>query len=102
VALQLQDGTDLLLQDGTALELQAEAALSPPLITQEPQDVTVFAGTGATFTVEATSGATILYQWYEVSAGLLVGETSSTLSIPAEVADSGNEYYCILSNEVAP
>jgi hypothetical protein len=95
MALDLQDGSPLQLQDGTDLELQAGVAV---VITQQPQDVTVFdtlLGT-ATFTVVAEPEP-LTYQWYEVVAGLLVGETASSLTVPAQLANSGEIYYCDVS-----
>jgi hypothetical protein len=43
--------------------------VAAPTITQQPQDVTVCAGTGATFTVAATGSGTLSYQWYQVANG---------------------------------
>ena len=68
-----------------------------PTIDTQPQNTTVTEPADATFTVAATAstgGGALSYQWYEQTAGLLSGETSSTLVITnTEVADSGNMYY---------
>lgn len=38
------------------------------------------------------------YQWYEVTAGLLGAETASTLTLTAALVDSGNQYYCEITD----
>ena len=57
----------------------------PPVISAQPLDQNVALGGTATFTVTATSGTALSYQWYK--DGLLdldvklTGETGSTLTI---------------------
>jgi hypothetical protein len=51
----------------------ASCTAVPPKISQQPQDVTVCLGTGATFTVAATGAGTITYAWYQSSGGVLYG-----------------------------
>ena len=57
----------------------------PPVITVQPLDQTVIYGGTATFTVAATSGTTLSYQWYKdgllILDQLLSGQTSSTLNL---------------------
>jgi HYR domain len=78
-------------------------------ISAQPQSVSVCSNTSATFSVTATAGASISYQWWSrPSAGaqgtIVLGNVSantSMLTIPAaQVATtpSGTEYYCILTN----
>jgi hypothetical protein len=93
MALSLQDGTDTLLQDGTVLMLQTD-----PLVVAQPLDVKTGYSLEATFFARATGSGTITYQWYEVTAGLLAGETDSKLTITASLANSGNQYYYIATD----
>ena len=72
-------------------------------ITGQPQDVTTEAGKTATFTVAAT-GDDLTYQWQKHVNGTwtnLSGETASTLSIPATLADNGSEYRCVIKDAIS-
>ena len=93
MALSLQDGTDTLLQDGTVLLLQGD-----PLVAAQPLNVKVGIGVDATFYARATGAGTVTYQWYEVTAGLLAGETGDTLTITGSLGNSGNQYYYIATD----
>ena len=100
MALDLQNGSALQLQDGTDLLLQADGAAVGPTIDTQPQSITRSDNTTASFTVAATtSGGTLTYQWYEVTAGLLGGETTDTLSFTCTGTDNGNQYYCAVSDD---
>jgi len=96
MALLLQDGTNLLLQDGTLLLLQSE---SPLLVASSPDDVSVAVGTNATFFAYATGTGTITYQWYEDTAGILTGETGTTLTVRGSLLNNGNGYYYIATDD---
>jgi hypothetical protein len=96
MALNLQDGTDLLLQDGTILLLQAEEAL---LVVSDPDDVSVSVGDNASFFAYATGTGTVTYQWYEATIGLLTGETGTSLTIWGALANNGNQYYYIATDD---
>ena len=98
MALLLQDGTSLLLQDGTDLLLQAEGG--GPTITLQPVSQTINELASVTFTVAATGTGTLTYQWYETTAGLLVGETGASLTFFTAAADDGNGYYCEVTDDV--
>ena len=83
----------------TALTGQAASAaqgtLLLPLIVANPQDVTIRTGGTARFFAYATGPGTMTYQWYETSAGIMVGETSHMLEVVATASNSGNSYYYI-------
>jgi hypothetical protein len=96
MALNLQDATDLLLQDGTILLLQAEEAL---LVASDPDDANISIGAIATFFAYATGTGTITYQWYEATAGLLSGETGTSLAITGSLGNNGNQYYYIATDD---
>ena len=95
--LLLQDGTSLLVQDGTDLLLQAD---SGPTITLQPTNQTVDVTDLVTYTITATGTGTLLYQWYETTAGLMSGETAATLDFNTVAADDGTSYYCIVTDDL--
>ena len=68
-----------------------------PQITGQPADVTVAAGTTATFTVSATSASPLFYQWRKGTSSLL-GQTNSFLSFTAQVSDAATDYNVVVSN----
>ena len=69
----------------------------PPQITSQPADVTVAAGTTATFTASATSASPLSYQWRKGTSSLL-GQTNSFLSFTAQVSDAATNYNVVVSN----
>lgn len=74
----------------------------PPLpglsITDQPDDAVVGDGEQVTYTVVAEGTEPLTYQWYEVTAGILVGEISDTLTFIADTLDSGNGYYVVVTD----
>jgi hypothetical protein len=72
--------------------------LELPIITQAPQDVTVWQHQTAVFSVTAT-GTGITYQWQKNGVNI-PGATSSTLTITDPVlADDGSQFRVVLTNE---
>ncbi|MCI0539102.1 MAG: FG-GAP-like repeat-containing protein [Verrucomicrobiales bacterium] len=90
----------LIVTDVLADQHQVGApAAGVPLITLAPTNQTVNVGASATFTVQASGTAPLLYQWRKGLA-TIPGATSSTLTLNAvAVADSGT-YSVIVSNTV--
>lgn len=78
-----------------------------PVITQQPTDQSVQAGTAATFNVVATGSGTLTYQWYftpktTTTPQILTGSTTTSLSVPnAQTANEG-DYVVVVSNGVNP
>lgn len=71
---------------------------TPPNITTQPSDQTVLQGQPATFTVAATSSATLNYQWQRNQLNIS-GATSPSYSIASTVAaDNGAKFRCIVTN----
>ena len=68
--------------DSAALATEEATELAPIIITTQPQNTSVSAGSTAKFTVEATStlGKTLTYQWYYRSASSTTWTKSTTTS----------------------
>ena len=85
-----------------AAEVRSDEALltvglAPPVITSQPQNVTVAEGGDATFTVEAT-GSVLVYQWQRDGVPV-AGATGSTLTLTGvEFADNGAVFTVTVSN----
>lgn len=81
--------------------------IAPVAITRQPQDLTVTAGDSATFSVNATGGGFLTYQWYKTSCSTLSGTRidnanagSLTLN-PVQLTDAGA--YCVrITNGAEP
>ena len=71
-------------------------ALAPPVITTQPVGETVAQGSPASFTVVATGGGTLSYQWYQ--NGSPVGTNSATYSIPSTQPGNAGTYMVTVSN----
>ena len=69
----------------------------PPVITAQPQSLTVLAATFASFGVTATGTAPLGYQWFFQGVGL-TNQTASTLAIPGPSAANVGNYYVIVTN----
>lgn len=74
--------------------------LDAPKITTQPQAKLV-SGVGKTehFTVVATGGGTLTYQWQKNNKDIL-GETSATINFPSLAVTDAGTYRCIVRNEV--
>jgi hypothetical protein len=73
---------------------------SPPSITDQPDNLTVCAGSSASFSVTAT-GTALTYQWRKDGSNIS-GATSSTLTInPAGTGDAGS-YDVVVSGTCSP
>ena len=81
------------------------AVLSPPTITQQPTDQAVLDGAAATFTVGATGGLPLYYQWQYNSnnltdGGNVSGSTTTNLIIN-DVSVTNIGYYNVIVSNVA-
>lgn len=71
---------------------------SPPVITQQPVDVTVVERESAQFQVTASSLASLNYQW-QLEGGDISGATDSTYQIPIVALSQNNQHYrCVVYN----
>jgi hypothetical protein len=69
--------------------------LLSPVITGQPQNLTVSNGFPASFTVTATDGGVISYHWYFNTNTVLTGQTNSTLTI-ASAGDANAGSYTVV------
>src|SRR5688572_850198 len=68
-----------------------------PVITNQPQNTTVFEGNVASFSVTATGTAPLNYQWRKNTANIN-GATSSTYVIPSATESDEGTYSVVVSN----
>jgi hypothetical protein len=78
--------------------LTVTATVTAPQITAQPTNVTVSAGSNATFTVTA-SGESLTFQWVENDTDTISGAVSATLTITSvTTAHNGKSYKCVVRN----
>lgn len=88
-------------RNGTVLSnLAPLSVLIPPTILTSPAGKIVAAGSGITFSVEATDAGPLTYQWL-FNGQVLVGATGTTLTIPQATASRAGQYSVRVSNAVA-
>ena len=79
--------------------------VQPVNITKQPTAVTATEGESATFSVAATGGGTLSYQWQQSTDNgsnwtEIPGATSATYTIEKTTLDmSGNQYRCVVKND---
>ena len=69
-----------------------------PIIYRQPVSVTAINGETVNFSCQAVGDPPITFQWYETTAGLLIGETGTVLTLTAQNSMTGNGYYCIVTS----
>ena len=73
--------------------------MTTPSISNQPVSLTIVAGSPANFSVSATGGGTLTYQWRFTGTNL-DGETSSSLAIPSAQLAQAGDYSVTVSNAV--
>jgi hypothetical protein len=71
-------------------------AVAAPTITTQPAGLSVNAGGSATFSVVATGGGTLSYQWTKEGVNVS-GATASTLTLPSVSASSAGDYRVVVT-----
>ncbi len=74
----------------------------PPVIITQPHDTTACENSEAVFTVVATGGGTITYQWYQGSGGTynpVPGATNDTLYLLVDLSMDGDSIFCEVTNQ---
>ena len=80
-----------------ALELIGGVSV-PPVITQQPQSLTVTQGQTATFTVAATGTPPPTYQWFRDGVPVPGGSNDELTIDPVQLADNGSVFKVVVSN----
>jgi len=93
----LCDQRRLALCDGSEHLTVTIGALAKPTITAHPASQTITAGNTATFTVTATGGAPLTYQWQKNGANIAGAISASYTITNAQSTDAAN-YRCVVTN----
>ena len=97
VATYTVTGTNAAGSTTASLSLTVVASLA---ITAQPADQAVLVGQTATFSVTATSGGTISYQWQKDGAAI-TGATAAAYTTPATVlADNGSAFSVVVTDSL--
>jgi len=94
---------DVVVSSDAGVVTSARASLSVaqmptvPAITTQPQDLTALDGDPATFSVIATGGGPLAYQWRAAGAAI-DGGTGSSYTRTAVLGDAGGPYDVVVSN----
>jgi alpha-tubulin suppressor-like RCC1 family protein len=81
-----------------ASSLATLTVLDPPVITTQPQNLTVNAGQNATFSLVAVGAVPMSYQWYSNSV-VLANQTNTTFIFnSAQTNNAGTNFYVIVTN----
>lgn len=101
-SLYMLDVTATILQPntGSAEILLEDNSLNLPIITSQPQDISVAVGNPATFSVSANNA--ISYQWEKNTGSVwtaISGAVSTSYTTPnAVIGDNGHEFRCVITN----
>ena len=71
---------------------------SAPVITSQPQSVTLAPSNSVTFTVIASGSGNLLYQWYRNTNSLIASATNSTFTLNNVQATNAETYSVIVTN----
>ena len=101
------DGTNLFVVGSSAssgnvanqiMLLRYSIPAAVPDITNQPQSLTVFAGTTTNISVGAAGPAPIGYQWYYNNNTALPNATNATLSFAPAITNQTGSYFAVVSN----
>jgi hypothetical protein len=81
-----------------ALTGNVQAATSPPIITRSPGDQTVMTNGTAVFSVDATGGAPLAYQWWHARSQLVENTIGPVLTLTNVTAADAGEYQVLVLN----
>lgn len=96
---------DILAIDNVAFAANSSSVATPPAISSHPASQARFVGESVNFTVAATGGAPLAYQWRKNTTNLDTvanpSAASPTLSLAnLALSDNGGSYDCIVTNAV--
>ncbi|MEY4326074.1 MAG: hypothetical protein RIS24_2245 [Verrucomicrobiota bacterium] len=78
---------------------QAELVGKGPVIIQEPQNLTVRAGSNAVFTVVAEGTGPLLYQWF-FNGATIPGSRQATLTLTNAQEPNAGDYWVVVANSI--
>jgi hypothetical protein len=99
--LSFQDMSATTLNVDLLLDNVRLSSSSGPVITAQPQNLTVTVGSPASFSVTATGAAPITYQW-RFGGSPIGGATNSTYTIASAQASNAGNYDVVVSNPGGP
>ncbi|MGM0624683.1 MAG: T9SS type A sorting domain-containing protein [Bacteroidota bacterium] len=99
---EMFNGTPVSTREIFISKFDKNLSTEPPVIITHPTDATACENSTAVFTVEATGGGTLSYQWYQGNSGIynpIPGATNDTLHLMTDISMDGDSVYCEVSNE---
>lgn len=81
----------------TGASANSDSAVAAPAIATQPASLSIDAGQAARFTVSASGGGTLAYQWRKGGAAIS-GASAATYTIAATVAGDAGSYDVVVSN----
>jgi len=95
-----QNGTGQVQYDNITLTSAStiQVAQDPPVITAQPTNQTVPAGSSPSFSVAAAGSAPLGYVWYSSGAGLVQSGTNNTLTLSSVLAGNAGSYAVVVTN----
>lgn len=94
-----QGGNKDVVADAVRWAYSAYQSTTPPVITSQPTNMTVVAGTSASFSVNVGGTAPFSYQWRR-NGGNVAGATNSTFGLPSAVIQNAGDYAVVIANSV--
>jgi hypothetical protein len=93
-----QNGVGQVHYDNITLTSASTIVQDPPVITAQPTNQTVLAGSSPTFTVAAAGSGTLGYEWYVAGTNLLQSGSNNTLTLPPVLAGNAGSYTVVVTN----
>jgi len=94
-----QGGNKDVVADAVRWTYSGYQTLIPPIITMQPTNVTVFAGSPAGFFVSASGSPTLSCQWRR-NGSTLAGGTNDWLNLPSAQPVNAGDYTVVIANSV--
>ncbi|MCF7668950.1 MAG: lamin tail domain-containing protein, partial [Verrucomicrobia bacterium] len=95
------------LPDGTIEEpvpagyfVPADVPVIPPIISRQPESITVREGEPAVFSVEVANPDPVHYQWNKNDSRIPGANTASVTNKAAGIGDNGARYMCVITNAI--
>ena len=93
-----QNGVGQVHYDNITLTSASTIVQDPPVITAQPTNQTVLAGSSPAFTVAAAGSGLLGYERYAAGTNLLQSGTNNTLTLPPVLASNAGSYTVVVTN----